>query len=236
MSAMETHTKPKDQIDRIVAGVGSRFAAVMKDRIITLGVLESGAYEFYADRLLVQGAYDHYEKPLIYDLALRPPNIKLHIVHAGIGLGPVALALSALGHSVIGFEGDIRRGLAADALRSTLAEQFPSISTRYELRKAQYPAGLRRSADASDIKPNHWNILLFTNVASNWGDEAEEATIATFKDFQEVILHAGVFNRVRNEAERDELLARVSRYATSITDMPIKHNGACWSRVVIRQQ
>jgi len=178
----------------------SRFLAFLKNRIDAMGVTESGAYEYYAVRVQREDAFVNYERVLMDHILASPPA---RVVHAGIGIGPVIARLSQAGIPCVGYESDGARYAAAVALREELG-------LGYELRKAYYP----------DADIGSGGLLLFTNVGAGWTREQEDAIIATFPNFDEVILDLRLFGHIRNEeADREELRWRIAAVGL-VADLP----------------
>jgi len=152
---------------------------------------ESGAYEYYSDRLGRGITVAAYEKALLgIVVALKPSRV----VHAGIGFGSLDALLEEAGIRVIGYELDKRRAETALAMRDVLG-------MKYEIRPVAFPDGTE----------GRGGTLIFTNVGAGWDDAAQRRIVAAFKSFDTVLLDLRLFGRVREEADRAKLAASLKK-------------------------
>ena len=164
--------------------------AFMRERLDRMGLVPSGIYGYYEARLQRGIGLSDYEWALLDHLAAAPPK---RVVHAGIGIGTLAVALASRSIPVLGYERDKTRIAAAVALQE-------AVGATYEIRKSYFPD--------DGVEPG--GALVFTNVPSSWTTEREDAIIATFSGFDRVILDLRGFGRVRDsEDQRFELLGRI---------------------------
>ena len=219
-------------VEKTIEAVRNAFIAFLEARIERMGITESGAYNYYSNVRLKEGLIlSDYEKALIAYLAARPYGPRWHLVHVGTGLGPLPLAVAALGHSVLAFEGDRKRYNGAYAARELLARQFPDIAPHYELRHGYYPDQLHDS----DIHADATNILLFTNVASTHNRKYEDQLLESFPRFQEVVFNPGSFSENNpTAAKRDDLLQRASAHAHKTDILPLDEEDHTWYRLTMK--
>jgi hypothetical protein len=183
--------------------------AWLEERIRTMGEQKSGAYAYYQDRVARKQLLSGYDRYLITHFSQSVPTIL--VVHAGIGFGQLAAALGCLGVHTVGLEYDQARYQGASALRAHLQAFYPNLADNYELVCGGYPLSYAGSNFVSAR-----TVLLFTNVVAGWPPEQESQTIVTFERFDEVILEARLFGRIReDEQERQELLERAARSAAA---------------------
>lgn len=195
------------------------FGAFLIERRDTLGVEEGGLYHYYVHRIETGRILTPYEHALIGVL-----SGKGRLFHAGAGMGTLTLALALAGVDCVIFESDERRYLAALAARDALAP-----ATAVEIRKAKFPAGLRREDSPADA------TLLFTNIVSTWTEEQVDRTIAAMHGFAETYLDLRLFGVVRDEAgDREALSARIAAAGFTVTPIDIGVAGTFYIRIVSR--
>lgn len=178
---------------------------VMVDLLKSEGA-SAGLYAFYEDRIENQGrALSLYDRA-IFDYVLA--NFDLgdrQIVHAGIGLGTLGLALATAGYRVTGIEQDEQRFRIASHVQGAVEDAWPAVAERYAIVAGEFPTVLRGTAL---LGPD--TVLIFTNCGATWSDELTARIIASLASCGDVILDARLFGEVRNSPdERRQLLDRV---------------------------
>lgn len=162
----------------------------ISDRIYAMGLTESGAYEYYAQRVERRDLLTMDGRALLWRILADPPA---RLVHAGTGLGCLTACVAAAGIPSMGYECDHRRHRGATALRD-------AMGLSYELRAAYYP----------DANVGTGGLLLFTNVGADWSEAQEDGVIGTFSRFGRVILDLRQFGHLRTDpSEQDALLERI---------------------------
>lgn len=191
---------------------------VMLDILKSEGA-QTGLYSYYEARIRGGHALSTYER-MIVDYAVERFDPKSRrVVHAGIGIGTLTSVLAVIGYDIAGIEQDMTRFRMADRLRASIMEAWPDVAERYELFPGGYPAII---ADTAWMRSD--NVLVFTNCGAGWSDELTDQIIATMPSFNDVILDARLFGRIReSDAERQELVSRIERRgltATAIRQSP----------------
>ena len=219
--------------------------------------LERSGFDNYYDYRLTQkvGGLIEYEESLARHLLEAYPGRR--IVHAGIGIGTLACALACNGMTVAGVESYGRRVESARYLRAALIETWPDVEARYEIIEGTFPQALMPSAAPAPTPrtfrflpwwraPNpspgpssagNWldpdAILIFTNVASTWGDHTQASIFGCLPRFAEVLLDLRLFGTVREtDQERTDLFDRIAATARSAERMPQLAEGSHFARFV----
>lgn len=188
--------------DDIIDRLNPEIIAFIQARIAELGEEESGAYNYYAYRAEKGQGLSHYEQALLRYLMDANPS---QVVHAGIGIGTLDVAIGLAGIPVVGYERDRTRFAAAEALRD-------KYGLKYELRQEFYPDGLET------LKPG--GMLVFTNVGAGWSLEDEARITRTFSHFDQAVLDLKLFGVFRpEEEEREELLNRLKKVG-KVAELP----------------
>jgi hypothetical protein len=173
------------------------------------GVDASGFYEYYQARLEEgRGVLSAYDRALVHYVAANFTPADCRIVHAGIGVGQLALALALLDYNIAGIERDMRRFTSAARLREAVSRVWPAALARYTAINGEFPEVLLGTGwIASDV------LLIFTNCSASWSDDLTDKIIGTFPSFGHVILDARVFGVVRDtHDERQSLIERIQEH------------------------
>ncbi|KUR72247.1 hypothetical protein AQZ52_02910 [Novosphingobium fuchskuhlense] len=187
-----------------IAAFEAEARTFLAERLAAMGPDEGGLANFYLRKLETGRIFSRYDRELIALL-----EGEARVVHAGIGIGQLSAALALQGSEVLGFEGDLRRHAAAEALRLRLAPD-----ARYSIAFARFPDGLDPAYDPSGA------TLLFTNVAATWPDETYEAMFAMMHRFRRTILDLARFGDARQEpAEQAELAERIAAKGLALTPL-----------------
>lgn len=178
-----------------------RMIGFIADRIAAMGDTESGAYDYYAQRVQRRDLLTMDGRALLWRILSDPP---IRLVHAGTGLGCLTACVASAGVPSLGYECDHRRYRGAVALRDTLG-------LSYEMRAAHYP----------DAHVGKGGLLLFTNVGADWSESQENGVIGTFSRFDRVILDLRQFGHLRDDpVAQDELLERIPAETTARLAIP----------------
>lgn len=185
--------------------------AAMRERLQRLGQDESGFFRYYSGRVQAWQGLSGAERALYSHLRTRA-----RVVHAGVGIGTLAVALARVGVPCLGFEQDERRYAAALDLKATVAPDAP-----YELRHGSFPAALRRGDRVRDA------TLLFTDFNYGWSDAQTEAAIVATRRFPRTILDLRQFGCLRDEpAERAALARRLEAGGLRLEELDLGVEGA----------
>lgn len=178
---------------------------VMVDLLKSEGA-SAGLYAFYEDRIENEGrALSLYDRA-IFDYVLANFDLKgRQIVHAGIGLGTLGLALATAGYRVTGIEQDEQRFRTAARVQGAVKDAWPAVAERYAILAGEFPTVLNGT---TLLGPD--TVLIFTNCGATWPDELAARVIASFASCGDVILDTRLFGQVRNSPdERRQLLDRI---------------------------
>ncbi len=175
-----------------------------------LGPTSGGLENYYSYRVRRGQGLVRYERFWIQRL-----QNERRVFHAGIGLGPLLAGLARAGVEGVGFESDIPRYLAAEAMRAALNPDHP-----YEIRLDNYPAGLLAADRCGDA------TLLFTNVGSGWTEVQLEEVIGSMHRFARAIFDLRLFGWPRESApERAALAAQVEDAAFALSPIDTGQGG-----------
>ncbi len=92
---------------------------MMRYRVASLGLQESGAYRFYRRRIQSGRAFKVFELRLAETIVDRVPSVEV-IHEIGCGWGQLVFLLAWNGYAVTGFEVDNNRFFSADCFRRAL--------------------------------------------------------------------------------------------------------------------
>ncbi len=189
------------------------------------GVEGSGFFSYYNSRIERKlGGLSELEHQLA--LYLLAEFADRRVVHAGIGIGTLASALTCNGMKVAGVEYNAPRATSARQIRASLIAVWPEIEQRYEIFQGFFPDCLL-STDwfGQDA------VLVFTNVGAGWDDVALDTIIRSMSRYGEVILDLRLFGSVReNENDRNALFDRIATIARSSERLPQIAKGAHMAR------
>ncbi|MEI8154506.1 MAG: hypothetical protein WCG92_23425 [Hyphomicrobiales bacterium] len=190
---------------------------VMVDMLRSAGAESYGLYDFYKARIEQEGsALSGYDRILFEYVRTNFDPAERKLMHAGIGLGTLASALSKEGFNVVGLERDAGRFSAATRVRSAVVDVWPAAAERYDLIAGSFPAVL---LDTLWIAPQ--TLLVFTNCGSGWPDEFTDSVIALFPRFGDIILDTRLFGTVRDlPDERRHLIAKIEAQGLAVKSIP----------------
>ena len=175
---------------------------IMTGMLRSDGPEASGLYAYYEARIEQRrGALSDYDHMLFDYVSTHFDRESRQIVHAGIGLGTLACALSAAGYRVSGIESDAPRFRAANRLRNALSAGWPAATERYDLVEGLFPGVVEGTHLASPK-----SVLIFTNFVTTWPEGFHETAIASLQAFGDVILDARLFGSIRDTPEERQAL------------------------------
>ena len=154
-------------------------------------------------------ALEYYDRAIVDWAATKwPAGSRPQLIHAGAGIGFLAALLAIHGFEVAAFDAYPARADAAKALQAVLTQIIPDIGGRLTFCRGWYPDAV------GDLLQDRERVLLFTNVASGWDAALTERIIASFADYDWVVLSLRLFGKVREDAnEWSALLNRIKEIA-----------------------
>jgi hypothetical protein len=161
---------------------------------------------YYVSRLTDRvGGIQDYENALFQHMTRTFPKLRC-IIHVGIGIGTITSLLAATGRRVIGIESDTQRFRIAAQLRLATVTVWPNVSSQYHLVEGVYPQALENLLESQGTDC----LLLLTNFVVTQTQEVQDAIIATFCRFGNVVLDLRTFCDLRElEKQRSELRDRI---------------------------
>jgi len=175
------------------------------ERMETLGVEGSGAYNFYAVRLRRGSLFSDYELALAKALLAWPKSPK--IVHEiGGGLGGLALLLGALGFQATCLEVDRKRFAAAEALLDALRAVVVDLPHRCRLINARFPV-------ADGNLPAAGAVALITNLVFTTTQEEKTEILAGLKTYPYAVIDVDRFLTYCKDSE--ERPARLQEFSNA---------------------
>ncbi len=189
---------------------------VMVDLLKSEGA-SAGLYAFYEDRIENEGrALSLYDRAIFDYVLANFDLVGRQIVHAGIGLGTLALALATAGYRVTGIEQDEQRFRIATRVQGAVRDAWPSVAERYAIVAGEFPTVLGGTAL---LGPD--TVLIFTNCGATWPEELTARVIASLASCGDVILDTRLFGQVRNSPdERRQLLDRLRTQGMAAVPIP----------------
>ncbi|MGI8839356.1 MAG: hypothetical protein ACR2F8_00990 [Caulobacteraceae bacterium] len=206
-----------DRVAQMAAALDRVAAPVGLDRLETLGLDISGAYEYYAVRLRRGTIFAPYELDLARALLAWPgaPAIAHEI---GGGYGGLSILLAALGFKATSLEFDVRRHAGAMALLESLHGEFPGLRDDCRMINARFPLppGELPTADA---------MAVITNLVSTTTPRAKAEIVAALTTYRWAVIDVDRFLvQCHSAAER---AARLAEFASAgLTGEPFLDLGA----------
>ena len=189
-----------DRVAQVAADLDAVAAPLGLERLETLGLDGSGAYEYYAVRLRRGTIFSPYELDLARALSAWPAAPR--VVHEiGGGFGGLSILLAALGFKATSLELDAKRFGGASALVEGLREAFPELRDNCRMINARFPMapGELPAAGAMAVITN----LVFTTTA-----EAKAGIIAALRPYPYAVIDIDRFLvQCRSPEERAARLA-----------------------------
>ena len=174
-----------DRVAQVAANLDAVAAPLGLERLETLGLDGSGAYEYYAVRLRRGTIFSPYELDLARALLAWPAAPRV-IHEIGGGFGGLSILLATLGFKAICLELDAKRFGGASALVEGLREVFPELRENCRMINARFPMapGELPVAGAMAVTTN----LVFTTTA-----EAKAEIIAALRPYPWAIVDVDRF-------------------------------------------
>ncbi len=186
-----------------VALAAARLDAIAKPvcvaRLRDLGEHESGAYNFYAERLARGTIFSDYELALTEALLAWPQSPR-RVHEIGCGFASLSLLLSSLGFAVTALELDGRRFAGAAAIINAVQRTAPGAGGRVELLNTRFPVG-------SHILPPDDAVLIITNLVFTTSPGARASMIEAIGRYPAAIVDIDRFlSPSRTPEERARVL------------------------------
>jgi hypothetical protein len=179
------------------------------ERYKRLGREESGAYDYYADRI-EKGCQEiinkyEYELPVFIE-KLMPKGV----FYVGAGFGFLAIYQAIRGLKCSAIESDNRRFQGLQELSSRLSEFYPQLGKNLTLINSKFP---NEKFDGQDLSEH---ILLFANFASTMSDDLRKAILTEFPKYKAILLSERLFGETRESLdEREKLSQEILSYLPS---------------------
>lgn len=172
-----------DRVNEAASRLNAILMPVAKMRIETMGLEESGAYNFYDVRVGHGTLFADYE----LEIARRfdAMNDRPKIVHEiGVGWGQLSFLLSALGISTVALEADRRRYAAGAALHGVITAASPA--------EAQHSQVLYEKFPSSDLDPRG-ALALATNLVFTTSPAERRSIVAALATYKTSIIDVDRF-------------------------------------------
>ena len=205
---------------RILELVGETATAVLQQRIDTLGVRGSGAYQHYSAMLKRGFPIPHHELTALDMVRRQVPRLSAyHEIGSGIGTLPLLLALN--GFPAIGMECDRRRHETALAIWRELSVRAEVGRPACRLVLGRFPAAVAKQ-DTSDA------LAILTDFVTTQTPEQVEAILDGLHCYPFVLLDLKRFciSREQPEAQRELLSEFLARGFTQTGDIPAAMDSA----------
>lgn len=172
----------------------------MRERLATLGLIESGAYNFYRTRLESGRVFLNYEIRLLEEFGQGRLPIGA-IDEIGCGWGQFVFLLAWNGYTVRGFEKNRDRYEGARDFKRVLRRIDAARTNRATIRCQSFPPRMwLKTKDA---------LALGTNLVGGWTARTESKVLAGLRRYRYVLLDIDRFGIKRSAGERPALVARL---------------------------
>lgn len=128
-----------DRVTEAAARLDSILMPVAKMRLQTLGLDDSGAYNFYEVRLGHGTVFADYELEIARLFAELSPRPRL-VHEIGVGWGQLSFLLAAIGIDTVALEVDRRRYAAGAALHGVINAADPATAQRCQVLYERFPS------------------------------------------------------------------------------------------------
>ena len=213
-----------DRVADAAARLDSILLPVARMRLQTMGLDDSGAYNFYEVRLGHGTLFADYELEIARRVdALSPRPALVHEI--GVGWGQLSFLLSALGMDTVALEGDRRRYAAGAALHAVIEAGDPGLAQHCRVLYERFPS--------PDLDPTGATALA-TNLVFTTGPAERAAMIAALRRYEAVIIDVDRFLVHGKPEDRPALLAEFA--AAGLHGEPLADLGpsACFYRFTPR--
>jgi hypothetical protein len=179
-----------------ITRLNSRLLPVLRDRVARMGDTESGAYNFYIQRLNRENLIAGYEVEIVkrfLDLGMCGGGV--HEIGPGIGQLPFLFAYN--GVDAVGIEIDKRRFATAAAMLDALDSAEPDVAQRVRLFEGGFPLPEGRLAPGNAV-------VLATNLVFTTTQDMKLKIVRAMQRYKTAIIDADrLFDRYNSAQERD---------------------------------
>lgn len=203
-------------------------------RLIQERAPDRGDDTYYTIRIKQRlGALMYYDEAIVKWVTSKwPAEARPDVVHAGSGMGFLDAMLAINGCNVLGLDYYQLSAEAAQAVKEALVGLVPEVADRLRIELAGYPEGVtaagsirtgsatirrsgRRRSNVTAVPSittgaapaRRDRLLVFTNVGAGWDRERFERVVASFVDYQYVILSLRLFGQTRESPDEWRVLA-----------------------------
>jgi hypothetical protein len=169
-----------ERVQRIAATLNEIAVPLCLKRLEEMGERESGAYNFYAERLRRGTIFGDYELALVSALVDWPeaPTITHEI---GCGYSTLSLLLGGLGFDCVAFEVDPRRYAGAVALLEGIRLHSPALAGSCQVLNQRFPTG-------AGAPPPTGALAITTNLVFTTTEMARSAIIEALAHYPWAII------------------------------------------------
>lgn len=193
----------RDPMD--IAPLDATAVKVMRQRIETMGVTDSGAYNFYKIRVDRDEMVTRHEREIVDAMFATDPDIA-RVVDIGSGLGNAALAVVAHGAEGVALEYDRRRVAATNEIFEQLRKDHPGPGHRLTSIQGAFPETMPERSDFPGLF-----VALTTNIMGTMPSQIEDKMIEGLTLFDVAYVDVQRFGNSReNEDEYAALLSRMA--------------------------
>jgi hypothetical protein len=172
----------------------------MDYRLALLGIVESGAYDYYHARLSQRRVFAEYELQLVQAIVSR--RLPVEDVHEiGCGWGQLIFLLAWHRYRAAGFEIDRKRFAGGKSLLSVLRDVDPERAARATLRMEFFPP--------LDRPPKERSLVIATNIVTENPTYIEHQMIWALRHYQYALLDVERFCQIRGPDEQKAFLDRL---------------------------
>lgn len=185
-----------DRVSEAAARLDSILMPVARMRIETMGLEESGAYNFYDVRVGHGTLFADYELAIARKLAEYGPGGLVHEI--GVGWGQLSFLLAAIGIDTVALEVDRRRYAAGSSLHAVIAAADPKTAQHCQVLFEKFPS--------PDLSPKG-AVALATNLVFTTSPEQRRAIITALSRYDAAIIDVDRFLVSSKPENRPALLA-----------------------------
>jgi len=215
-----------DRVSEACDRLDSILMPVARMRIDTLGVEDSGAYNYYDVRVGRGSLFVGYERALAAAL-IEPANRPSLVHEIGVGWGQLSYLLAALDIDAVALELDRRRYVAGAALHAVIEAAAPPIAQRARILHERFPA--------PDLEPEGATVIA-TNMVFTTSPTERKAIVGAIARYRSAILDVDRFLVQGGRTAEERALVLSEFDAAGMTGEPFLDVGsdACFYRFTRR--
>ena len=214
-----------DRVTQAAARLDSILMPVARMRIETMGVEDSGAYNFYEVRVGRGSLFTGYELELAerLDALDRKPSMVHEI---GVGWGQFSYLLAALDINTVAVEVDRRRYAAGAALHAVIEAAAPAVAQRSRILHEKFPS--------PDLEPEG-AMAVATNLVFTTSPTERRAIIAALGRYESAIIDIDRFlTQLTSPDQREGVLREFAAEGMAGELFADLGGAACFYRVTPR--